>query len=173
VTRARELRAELEARGAAIRDLAARCVAAVTPAPRLAVPDVAALGPVPQAPADVDAYLARLATVSRALNLAHAAYATALEERDVLRGQLEAYAIKASRALTSQVPTVPIGGARDDLGELFRRAAARSCSRAEPTWLAPARWWQPIRPTSSRAQRHSVRKGHDKCHDKRETRGTR
>src|SRR6185295_4195006 len=77
VTRARELRAELEARGSAIRDLAARCVVAVTPAPRLAVPDVAALGPVPQALADVEAYLARLATVSRALNLAHAAYATA------------------------------------------------------------------------------------------------
>ena len=33
--RARALRAELEARGAALRDLAARCVAEVTPAPRL------------------------------------------------------------------------------------------------------------------------------------------
>ena len=45
--RARALRAELEARGAALRDLAARCVAQVAPAPRLAVPDVSALGPVP------------------------------------------------------------------------------------------------------------------------------
>ncbi|MEP7369273.1 MAG: hypothetical protein ABI662_06440, partial [Dermatophilaceae bacterium] len=81
VKRADQLRAELEARGAAIRDLAARCVAAVTPAPRLAVPDVAALGPVPQSTAEVGAYLTRLATVSRALNLAHAAYATALDER--------------------------------------------------------------------------------------------
>ena len=129
VTRARELRAELEARGAAIRDLAARCVAAVTPAPRLAVPDVAALGAVPQAPADVDAYLARLATVSRALNLAHAAYATALDERDELRGRLEAYAIKAARG--------PGNDANDDLGELFRRA--QEVLRAEPADMTRAR----------------------------------
>ena len=46
--------------------------------------------------------LARLAMVSRALNLAHAAYATALEERDVLRGQLEAYAVKAARGESVQ-----------------------------------------------------------------------
>ena len=66
VARARQLREELEARGAAIRDLAALCVATVNPAPRLAVPDVAALGPVPQAPAEVGAYLTRMARVSRA-----------------------------------------------------------------------------------------------------------
>jgi len=129
-TRARELRAELEARGAAIRDLAARCVASVTPAPRLAVPDVAALGPVPQSPGDVGGYLARLATVSRALNLAHAAYATALDERDELRGRLEAYAIKATRVHGNP-------GADDDLGELFRRAQV--ALRAEPSDMARAR----------------------------------
>jgi len=127
VTRAGELRAELEARGAAIRDLAGRCVATVTPAPRLAVPDVAALGPVPQAAADVDAYLARLATVSRALNLAQAAYATAMDERDELRGRLEAYAVKAGRAIPGNVTGAARdrhpGGADDDLGELFRRAS--------------------------------------------------
>ena len=61
--RARALRAELEARGAALRDLAARCVAQVAPAPRLAVPDVSALGPVPTDPAAVDAYLVRLDAV--------------------------------------------------------------------------------------------------------------
>ena len=140
VARARGLRAELEARGAAIRDLAAHCVAAVTPAPRLAVPDVAALGPVPQAPADVDAYLARLATVSRALNFAHSAYATALDERDELRGRLEAYAIKASRAPGNN--TDPGTGTGDsdvlgDLDELFRRA--QDVLRAEPVDMARAR----------------------------------
>jgi len=139
-TRAHELRAELEARGAAIRDLAARCVASVTPAPRLAVPDVAALGPVPQAPADVDAYLARLATVSRALNLAHAAYATAMDERDELRGRLEAYAIKATRIRGSS--SAPGGNAgaddtNDDLDELFRRA--QEVLRAEPSDMVRAR----------------------------------
>ena len=139
-TRAHELRAELEARGAAIRDLAVRCVASVNPAPKLAVPDVAALGPVPQAPADVDAYLARLATVSRALNLAHAAYATALDERDELRGRLEAYAIKATRIRGSS--SAPGGNAgaddtNDDLDELSRRA--QEVLRAEPSDMVRAR----------------------------------
>ena len=144
VKRARELSAELDARGAAIRDLAARCVAAVTPAPRLAVPDVAALGPVPQAPAELAVYLARLSTVSRALNFAHAAYATALEERDELRGRLEAYAIKASRARGHSTSTgtgmsadPAEGDTHDDLGELFRRA--QDVLRAQPSDMARAR----------------------------------
>ena len=98
------------------------------------MPDVAALGPVPQALADVEAYLARLATVSRALNLAHAAYATALEEREVLRGQLEAYAVKAAR-VDNTADGSP--GASDDLGEIFRRA--QEVLRAEPADMARAR----------------------------------
>ena len=138
VKRAGQLRAELEARGAAIRDLAARCVAAVNPAPRLAVPDVAALGPVPQTRAEVGTYLVRLATVSRALNLAHAAYATALDERDELGGRLEAYAIKATRAAAYDMATGKGGvDAKDDLDELFHRA--QGVLRAEPTDMARAR----------------------------------
>ena len=132
VARARQLRGELEARGAAIRDLAAQCVATVNPAPTLAVPDVAALGPVPQTVAEVDAYLARLATVSRALNFAHGAYATAMDERSELRGRLEAYAIKATR-----VAGTGSRDADDDLGELFRRA--EDALRAEPTDMVRAR----------------------------------
>jgi len=142
VLRARQLRAELEARGAAIRDLAARCVATVNPAPRLAVPDVGALGPVPQNAAEVDAYLARLATVSRALNLAHAAYSTALDERSELRGRLEAYAIKANRVSQSGNVKGTAGGnasddAMDDLDELFRRA--EDALSARPADIARAR----------------------------------
>lgn len=125
--RARQLRAELEARGAAVRDLATQCVASVNPAPRLAVPDVAALGPVPQIAAELDAYLARLANVSRALNHAQAAYATALDERSELQGRLEAYAIKAAK----------VGEADDDLGELFRRA--QEALTARPADMARAR----------------------------------
>jgi hypothetical protein len=139
-TRARGLRTELEARGAAIRDLAARAVAFVDPAPRLAVPDVAALGPVPTAAADVDAYLVRLATVSRALNLAHAAYATALDERDELRGRLEAYAIKATRRPgqgTGAGTNPHAGDSNDDLDELYRRA--QEVLRAQPSDMARAR----------------------------------
>jgi hypothetical protein len=138
VARARQLRGELEARGAAIRDLAAQCVATVNPAPKLAVPDVAALGPVPQTVAEVDAYLARLATVSRALNFAHGAYATAMDERSELRGRLEAYAIKAARvAGTGNLSGTGAGDADDDLGELFRRA--EDTLRAEPTDMVRAR----------------------------------
>jgi hypothetical protein len=138
VARARQLRGELEARGAAIRDLAAQCVATVNPAPKLAVPDVSALGPVPQTVAEVDAYLARLATVSRALNFAHGAYATAMDERSELRGRLEAYAIKAARvAETGNISGTGVGDAEDDLGELFRRA--EGALRAEPTDMARAR----------------------------------
>jgi hypothetical protein len=138
VARARQLRGELEARGAAIRDLAALCVASVNPAPKLAVPDVAALGPVPQTAADVGQYLARMARVSRALNQAHAAYATALDERSELRGRLEAYAVKATRvADTGDITGKVAADAKDDLGELFRRA--EGALRAEPTDMSRAR----------------------------------
>jgi hypothetical protein len=142
VARARQLRGELEARGAAIRDLATQCVATVNPAPKLAVPDVAALGPVPQTAAEVDAYLARMARVGRALNLAHAAYSTAMDERNELRGRLEAYAIKATRmADTGNAAGTGRSNADDDadddLGELFRRA--EKVLRAEPTDMSRAR----------------------------------
>ena len=93
--RARALREELEARGVALRDLATRCVAEVTPAPRFAVPDVSALGRVPTSPAAVDAYLVRLDAVGRALTMAQDAYAAALAERDELSGRLAGYTAKA------------------------------------------------------------------------------
>ena len=109
--RARQLRAELKARGDAIRDLAAKCVAAVTPAPRLAVPDVLALGAVPEDPDEVDSYLARLTKVSRALDQAQATYAAALHRREDLTGTLEAYHVKASAA-----------GEPDDLSVLYKAA---------------------------------------------------
>ena len=116
--RARALRSELEARGAALRDLAARCVAQVAPAPRLAVPEVSALGPVPTDPAAVDAYLLRLDAVGRAMTMAQDAYASALSERDELRLMLGAYTAKAGDA------RAPARSAQADadLAELRRRA---------------------------------------------------
>jgi hypothetical protein len=115
-SRARALRTELEARGAALRVLAARCVAEVTPAPRFAVPEVAALGAVPKDPQEVDAYLVRLDAVGRAMTMAQDAYAKALSEREELRGRLEAYAAKAA-ALGVQP------GAAEDLEDLRRRVS--------------------------------------------------
>lgn len=119
--RARALRAELEARGAALRDLAARCVAQVAPAPRLAVPDVSALGPVPTDPAAVDAYLVRLDAVGRAMTMAQDAYASALSERDELRGRLGAYAAKAASLGGSSTSSGRDLDAASDLQELERR----------------------------------------------------
>ena len=116
--RARALRSELEARGAALRDLATRCVAQVAPAPRFAVPDVSALGPVPTDPAAVDAYLVRLDAVGRAMTMAQDAYASALSERDELRLMLGAYAAKAG----DQRAPARSAQADADLAELRRRA---------------------------------------------------
>lgn len=115
-SRARALRSELEARGAALRALAARCVAEVTPAPRFAVPDVTALGAVPHDPDAVDSYLVRLDAVSRAMTMAQDAYAAALSERDELHGRLEAYAAKVT---SLQLPAAMTG----DLADLQRRVA--------------------------------------------------
>jgi hypothetical protein len=84
--RARQLRAELAARGAAIRQLEDQCVRSVTPAPRLAIPDVTALGEVPTDARPLETYLRRLDAVSRALTRAHTAYSDALAERDEMHG---------------------------------------------------------------------------------------
>jgi hypothetical protein len=77
---------ELAARGDAIRAMQTQCLASLNPAPKLAVPDVRALGAVPDDPDAVDALLARLQLVSRALDQAHETYARALGERDQLLG---------------------------------------------------------------------------------------
>ena len=98
--RARELLAEIAARGDAIRALQAQCLAAVTPAPKLGVPDVRALGAVPDDPDAVDALLARLALVSRALDQAHETFARALGEREELLGLLGALDAQAGAATT-------------------------------------------------------------------------
>ncbi len=130
--RAQALRTELEAHGAALRDLAAQCVREVMSPPRLAVPDVSALGPVPTDPVAVDAYLVRLDKVRRAMTVAQDAYAAALSERAELRGRLGAYAAKAaalagSPAAASPPAASPWGagsgtGGAGDLEELETRA---------------------------------------------------
>lgn len=113
---ARQRRDELAARGQALSRLAAAAVAAVSPAPRLAVPDVTALGE--PAADDVEAYLKRLDRVEAALETVQGAYGQALATRDELAGQIEAYAAKA---VTLGAVTA---GAAQDLSELHRRAAA-------------------------------------------------
>lgn len=96
VERAGQLRTELVARGEAITALVAQCVAAVTPSPNLAVPDVRALGEIPSSPDGVEAYLVRLDAVSRALTRVHTTYSEALAERDEVQGYAGALAAQAS-----------------------------------------------------------------------------
>ncbi|WP_036921717.1 hypothetical protein [Propionicicella superfundia] len=82
--RARKLAAELAERQAALTELVARCIATVTPAPTYAVPQVSALGPVPNTPDKLDAYLGRLEQVDKAMDVVHEAYTAALADRDGL-----------------------------------------------------------------------------------------
>lgn len=96
--RARELRADLEAREAALTHLAETCVRTVDPAPRYAIPDVDALGPIPNTPDAIGPYLERLDRVGQALSLAQEKYAAALAEHAELGELLDAYVAKA-RAL--------------------------------------------------------------------------
>ncbi len=92
----RRLRDTLEAREERLRTLAGTCVATVDPAPRYAVPDVDALGPVPNTLEALAAYRQRLSLVDRALTLADEAYTGALRQHADLVARLEAYHLKAT-----------------------------------------------------------------------------
>jgi hypothetical protein len=91
-----ERRRRLESQEERLRSLVAQVTQAVTPAPRLAVPDVERLGTVPQTREALDTYRNRLDRVALALDMAEQAYASALAERDELRGRLQAYAAMAA-----------------------------------------------------------------------------
>ena len=73
-------REELLARGEAVRSLAQRALETINPAPRLGIPDVAALGEVPTDEDELTTYVGNLERVSRALDQAHSTYAAALAE---------------------------------------------------------------------------------------------
>ena len=110
VEQARALRADLELRESALAVLVNRCVAAVDPAPNYAVPDIDALGPVPNTPALLEAYLKRLHQVSRAMTHAQDAYTAALHARDELRGRWEGYRAKALALGLSGEPDLALAG---------------------------------------------------------------
>ena len=106
VGRARERRTELETREGSLRDLAEQCVSRVNPAPRYAVPDVEALGPVPNTAAELETYLRRLDQVSRAMTVAERAYDQALGEYRELADRLEAYRAKATATGVADQPDI-------------------------------------------------------------------
>jgi hypothetical protein len=139
VLSARELRADLEQREMALRKLAEACVATVDPAPRLAVPDVDALGPVPVTPEEIGPYRQRLDRVSQALELAQQRYADALDEHTELVGLLDAYVAKARALGVSGHPDL-VTSEQQARGVLERRptpmAVARQLVTTYQTWLA-------------------------------------
>lgn len=106
-------RTQLEATAAAVASLESRCVAELTAAPTLAIPQVRALGEVPTEPAALAAYEAKLDAVSRALAQAHAAYAGALAAREEALGL-------AGALLAEAATTRLTGAAAGDLAALTR-----------------------------------------------------
>ena len=106
VDRAWDQRADLEAREAALRSIVEECVRRVDPAPRYAVPDTAALGPVPNTLDQLENYLRRLDQVSRAMTIAQTAYAKALQDHEELASRLDAYHAKAVATGVADVPDV-------------------------------------------------------------------
>jgi hypothetical protein len=106
VQRARDQRADLEAREAALHSIVEECVRRVDPAPRYAVPDTAALGPVPNTRDQLEDYLRRLDQVSRAMTIAQTAYTKALHDHEELAARLEAYHAKATATGMADIPDI-------------------------------------------------------------------
>jgi hypothetical protein len=103
--------AEIARTAAGVRDTADHCRDKIADPPRLAVPDVGVLGPVPPIPdgpdapgtwtaarAALDAYAVQLDRAAAGLAEAGRRYAAPLAERAELRGLAEAYRAKASGA---------------------------------------------------------------------------
>jgi hypothetical protein len=110
------------------RALVARVIRQVADAPRFAVPDVEALGPVPQDRTALDTFLRKLSDVARALQTVEAAYGNALREREELIGLFGGYATRAVRTGRTSDPEIARLG-----------ALARAALEAPQTRLADAR----------------------------------
>ena len=106
VTQARRLRTELDRRETDLRLLVDRALATVDPAPHYAVPDVDAIGPVPNTLAALEDYLIRLNRIDRALSMVQQAYAAALDRHTELVHRLEAYRAKAEATGLASQPDV-------------------------------------------------------------------
>lgn len=138
VLTARELRSDLEERAAALAKLADHCAATVDTAPHYAVPDVAALGPVPVTPEEIGPYLRQLDRVSEALEWAQDKYAAALEEHDDLTAALDALVAQGRADGVDDVDDL-VEAERVARGALARRptpmAVARQLVTSYRTWL--------------------------------------
>lgn len=123
-------RTVLERREQAVRAVAERCVAQVTSSPQLAVPSVAAIPPVPDESAGIqalDAWLATLDRVALALEVVERAYAAPLDTLQELSGRLQGYSVMATRLQRVADP---------DVASAF--AAATAALKARPCDLDAA-----------------------------------
>ncbi len=90
---------ELHTRGQELAELVATVIASVDPAPKYAVPQVSALGPIPDDPTELATFLARLDQVDHAMSIVDHANHAALEQRAELVAAIE----RAKRLLSSDV----------------------------------------------------------------------
>lgn len=102
----RRQQARLETREAQLRSLVRNCVETVEPAPRYAVPDVAALGALPNTVAGLSEYRRRLGLVDQAMTLAEGAYRSALQQHADLHTRLDAYHLKAEAVGVAGQPEI-------------------------------------------------------------------
>jgi len=122
LARARELLEALQLRETALNDLVNRTVESVTPAPKYAVPNVAALGPVPSSASQLDGYLVKLGSVSKAMQIVQDAYGKALDDRKALTDRLSHEVSTAQQAgVASDADVAALGGVVESF--LARRPA--------------------------------------------------
>lgn len=98
---AQRARVDLMARGHELHKLVDKVVASVANPPKYAVPDVAALGPVPSDADQLETYLQRLRRVDEAMDFVEASYAKALSGA-------------ANQANASNLASTVMGSQRDD-----------------------------------------------------------
>jgi len=122
LARARELLEALQLRETALNDLVTRTVESVTPAPKYAVPNVAALGPVPSSASQLDGYLVKLGSVSKAMQIVQDAYGKALDDRKALTDRLSHEVSTAQQAgVAGDADVAALGGVVESF--LARRPA--------------------------------------------------
>ncbi|UUZ59160.1 hypothetical protein [Nocardioides sp. B-3] len=110
----------------------------IDPAPHYAVPDVEALGPVPNTPAEIERHRHKLQRVGQALGVAEGAYADALAEHRQLADLLDGLRAKAAAHGLADVAdlTASEQQARDVLArQPAPMAVARSLVAAYQSWL--------------------------------------
>lgn len=108
---ARELSGDLSEREASLRALQRQCRERVDPTPQVGIPDVSALGPVPNTVREIEVHLRGLTSLSEKLSHAQHALSAALRDREELISRFELYRAKAERLRSQQREF-----ARSDLG---------------------------------------------------------